>query len=568
MVENMVSSRSIVVAAVLCILTVQRSCAVDRQKPYYTASVVEMYPRGSYMLSPQLNIEKSLVAIEEYVARASNIDKSDIIVFPEAVLWTYGLLPPPNSSVSARDLMQAYGESLPAVGSIPCYDIFSADNHTSISMRISCMSIEYKITVVINTIDVRKCNRTADINCPPDGRYQYNTDVVFDGQNGGQIAAIYHKYHLYGTYPVLNYPLKPEVVSFHSSFGVTFGIIICFDISFLHPVQNLLKQGIQHFIFSTWWFNSGPVFTATMFQQAFSRKFQTVLLAANTGASYLNSGSGIYENGSMLKSHYNCSTFNQDTYIVANVSKEMGRSKINYHNSKSRNTYNTRLYSDHKVAFVSTGINDIESRSNNSVPCQFDSPRLIENGYCTPFLDRSFGSFSSNSSISYQVVVPNTNFSCSVEGTMVNTEGENNKNDIGQYVLFANRGLYTYHNRHVGGKNTTLLVETCAVFHCNNKKLMNGAQGTDAGVRMDKNLTCSNSFDATKLFSKIVIKGSFTEQSIQYSMIGFGDNVGLLNNASDLITTDGFMSWENKKMGNGREGKLFSALIRGILQKE
>ena len=97
---------------------------------------------------------------------------------------------------------------------------------------------------------------------------------------------------------------------------------------------------------------------------------------------------------------------------------------------------------------------------------------------------------------------------------------------------------------------------------------MDGAQGTNAGVRMGNNLTCSNSFDATKLFSKIVIKGSFTEQSIQYSMIGFGDNVGLLSNASDLITTAGFMSWENKKMGNSREGKLFSALIRGILQKE
>ena len=40
-------------------------------------------------------------------------------------------------------------------------------------------------------------------------------------------------------------------------------------------------------------------------------------------------------------------------------------------------------------------------------------------------------------------------------------------------------------------------------------------------------------------------------------MIGFGDNVGLLSNASDLITTDGFMSWENKKMGNSREENCF-----------
>ena len=37
-----------------------------------------------------------MIAIEEYVARASNIDNADIIIFPEAVLWTYGLISLPT----------------------------------------------------------------------------------------------------------------------------------------------------------------------------------------------------------------------------------------------------------------------------------------------------------------------------------------------------------------------------------------------------------------------------------------------------------------------------------------
>ena len=178
-----------------------------------------------------------MIAIEEYVARASNIDNADIIIFPEAVLWTYGLISLPNSSTTPRDLIQSYGESLPPVESIPCNDNTRPQDGTfSISKHISCMSIKYKITIVINTIDIRKCNRTAgDINCPLDGRYQYNTDVVFDGQNGGKIAAIYHKYHLFGiksiSYtPVLDNFLLPLAKSLVQSLKT------------LHPPPNSISE--------------------------------------------------------------------------------------------------------------------------------------------------------------------------------------------------------------------------------------------------------------------------------------------------------------------------------------
>ena len=562
-------------------------------KTYYTAAVVEFYPRGSFSSSPTNNVKQSMIAIEEYVARASNIDNADIIIFPEAVLWTYGLISLPNSSTTPRDLIQSYGESLPPVESIPCNDNTRPQDGTfSISKHISCMSIKYKITIVINTIDIRKCNRTAgDINCPLDGRYQYNTDVVFDGQNGGKIAAIYHKYHLFGTYPILNYPLKPEVVSFNSSFGVTFGIFICFDITFMHPIQNLLNQGIQHFLFSTWWYNSEPIFTATMFQQAFSRKFKSVLLAANTGASYLNSGSGIYENGNVLKSHYNSSTFNQDTYMVANISKNIQVDDDEDVNRIINNNNNSIGKIDNNVDILQE-----TTTMNNMIPCQYDSTSLIKSGYCIPFLDdddddddgNNKNKLNDNNDINYKMTLPNTNFTCSIEGMFLNKKyrnnNNNNNNNHGTYVLFGSKGLYTYKNRHVGGKNITLLVETCAVFHCNNNKQL---LATSDNERKYNNLVCKANFNATQSFSKIILKGTFTKNAIQYNMIGFDNNAELLDQASDIITKDGSMRWEtthtkydvnnNNVMHTNNNydstyrkplqtKNLFSALIRGILQ--
>ena len=81
--------------------------------------------------------------------------------------------------------------------------------------------------------DVEYCNKTSDPHCPDDGRYQFNTDVAF---TDGTLPARYRKVHLFGfekTY--FNTVRQPEVVTFITSFGVTFGVFTCFDLLFYDP---------------------------------------------------------------------------------------------------------------------------------------------------------------------------------------------------------------------------------------------------------------------------------------------------------------------------------------------
>ena len=55
---------------------------------------------------------------------------------------------------------------------------------------------EFNMVVVINMCTLQYCSAQNDTNCPSDGRYQWNTDVVFSEQ--GVILAVYHKSHLFG----------------------------------------------------------------------------------------------------------------------------------------------------------------------------------------------------------------------------------------------------------------------------------------------------------------------------------------------------------------------------------
>jgi pantetheine hydrolase len=64
------------------------------------------------------------------------------------------------------------------------------DNSTAIMNRLSCLAEENEIYVVVNMGDIKPCSKSTDPHCPEDGRYQYNTNVVFD--NKGKLIARYN----------------------------------------------------------------------------------------------------------------------------------------------------------------------------------------------------------------------------------------------------------------------------------------------------------------------------------------------------------------------------------------
>lgn len=113
---------------------------------------------------------------------------------------------------------------------------------------------------------------------------------------------------------------KPDLVTFHTDFNVTFGVSICFDLMFYWPPVALIERGVRNFVFQTMWFSQLPYlsgkhfnnistffnfnkkfhqqfsfFVATQYQQSWAYAANVNLLAANINWPSLNcSGSGIY----------------------------------------------------------------------------------------------------------------------------------------------------------------------------------------------------------------------------------------------------------------------------------
>ncbi|XP_028404486.1 pantetheinase-like [Dendronephthya gigantea] len=209
-----------------------------------------------------------------------------IIVFPE-----YGL----TGFDHTRESFRPFLENIPD----PTKQEWNAceakpDNSTAIMKRLSCLAKNNDIYIVVNMGDIKLCNKTTDPHCPADGRYQYNTNVVFD--NAGKLIARYHKQHPFlNEMKVINRPVEPEFITFETPFG-RFGTFTCFDALFHDPAIPLVeKYNIDHVVFPTAWFDVLPLFAAIGFHSSWARGMRVNYLAANTHVPvFLNTGSGIY----------------------------------------------------------------------------------------------------------------------------------------------------------------------------------------------------------------------------------------------------------------------------------
>jgi hypothetical protein len=212
---------------------------------------------------------------------------AQIIVFPE-----FGLVPVEDGN---RTNIGNMAEQIPesTSNSIPCGNNAFADR--PILTRSSCMAIASNIIVMVNMVDWMECNAADDSNCPDDNHYQITTDVIFNEQ--GVLVAKYHKSHEWpGLMPPYDQATTPLQITYMTSFGVEFGLFICFDIMFNEPAVSLVNAGIKHFLYAV---KQGLVGEDTLIS-GWSKKYGTTMLSSNLAASAVHDCSGIIVNGETL----------------------------------------------------------------------------------------------------------------------------------------------------------------------------------------------------------------------------------------------------------------------------
>lgn len=243
---------------------------------------------------------KNLKAYEEYLKEAVT-GGAQIIVFPE-----YGLTGP---GFPKPEYVIPFLEEIPNPDSHvnPCLD-WQPNNPNIITYTTSCLASQYKIVIVLDMAD--------NVTLPNGTRARYNTQVAFDSD--GRLLQKYHKTHLYYE-PEFDTPVNQPPKSFKTSFGVTFGMGICFDIIFEEPMMSLVRAGIKDFVYSTWWVNTPPILSAVTMQQSWSFVNQVNLLASGAGTGWFNSGSGIYLSGIPIHYIYNSGTREKSVLFVSSI---------------------------------------------------------------------------------------------------------------------------------------------------------------------------------------------------------------------------------------------------------
>lgn len=186
----------------------------------------------------------------------------------------------------------------------PCLDTIPTARNR-IQRRLSCAARWYQIYIVVNFGTVEFCKDKQ--SCPPDGRFQFNTDVVFDSD--GAIVARYHKQSLFYE-DQFDVPSKVEHIIFDSPLG-TFGVFTCFDILFDDPALFLIESiGVVNVAFPTAWINKMPEMFTLGIHEGFAIRMGVNLLAAEIHIPEFDlQGSAIYSSNYGALTYYNNNKF-------------------------------------------------------------------------------------------------------------------------------------------------------------------------------------------------------------------------------------------------------------------
>ena len=211
----------------------------------------------------------------------------DIIVFPE-----YGLAP---GLLTLRRVIAPFLEEVPdpaVVAFNPC-EMPRKYPQSFALRRLSCMARDYRLYLVANVGSKVYCE-VGSGGCPDDGRFHYNTNVVFDPT--GRLLVRTYKMHIFSTeYLTYDSPARGQPAVFDTSFG-RFVTFICYDVLFHDASVTLIEDfAVDSVAFSTAWMNVLPHFSAVPFHAAFAAAAGVNFLSANLRHQpYRCDGSGIF----------------------------------------------------------------------------------------------------------------------------------------------------------------------------------------------------------------------------------------------------------------------------------
>ncbi|XP_076091711.1 pantetheinase-like [Mytilus galloprovincialis] len=273
---------------------------VDAKKSTFKAAVYEhavIIPTDKGPANRSTALKHMMKNIEIYKEQATKAGKQnvEIMVFPE-----YGIY---GTMKISREGIASYLEYIPDPE-----ENWNACQHpdkyedTDIQRHISCLAKDTSMYLVVNFGDRQPCDIGEDPNCPKDGHYQFNTNVVYNPK--GDLIAKYHKIQLYNE-KHFDIPPVTKLVTFETPFG-KFAVFTCFDILFKTPAIDVLKlDGVGNVVFPTAWMDALPLLAGIQFHSAFAAGAKVNLLAANINLpKYRFHGSGIYSPTGYKAFHY------------------------------------------------------------------------------------------------------------------------------------------------------------------------------------------------------------------------------------------------------------------------
>ncbi|KAI5706825.1 hypothetical protein M8J75_011727 [Diaphorina citri] len=475
-------------------------------REFYTAAVVE-YTSRNIILPDREWAARDLMEsnAEQYVRiiqNASNYDV-DIIVFPECGLAG---TPVPKRRADVKPYLITI--PTPEDHAIPYQEPHKYDK---ILTMLSKAAKDSNMYVVVNLFEIVACpsDDQSSICRGQDRNYHYNTNLVFDRQ--GQIIAKYRKFNLFLEYAFDTTP-QPEMITFNTDFGVTFGTFTCFDILFPQPAVQLAKQkNITDFVYTAAWMSELPLLTAVTVHSSWAFSMDVNLLSSNyNNPAQYGGGSGIYAGRQGIK----VAVMPQYTGSQLLISRVPKKSSVVVPKSES-----------HVVPLI-----PVPTHHKNQLRLLCDSSYRFF--HCKP-LESFSDEPKTTSTFSYSE--SKYGFSCSIEVTWSNKDPNNN---MPSYKMFGYAGERTFS----GAK--TCYIEACGLSAVRNDNGNTTGCGLipdlyDSGVTIHSIKITATSSDMKTIAIPSTLNSSIIPLDVaDYTFTNDGKSIqmNLVNPSTDLIT--------------------------------